>query len=103
MQIDWRTPQLVTQMDKTDLSGFFLQLVMHRFCSPLHRIGVATAVWEPSRASRAASPITILCLKEWTRISFAPHDALVVTRTGNGNSAHYCFVDFFKLRMNCSV
>jgi hypothetical protein len=44
MQIDWRAPQFVTHIDRNERSGFFLQFAMQMFCSPLHRIGTASAV-----------------------------------------------------------
>jgi len=43
MHADWRTPQLVMQIDSVERSGFFLQLLMQMVCSPLHRMGAATA------------------------------------------------------------
>ena len=59
---DWRAPQLVTQIDNIERSGFFWQATIQRFCSPLHRIGTARTDWEQSRARpiRPADSATIL-------------------------------------------
>ena len=39
MQFDCRAPQLVTQIDRNERSGFFLQFAMQVVCSPLQRMG----------------------------------------------------------------
>lgn len=41
-------PQFVMQVAIADRSGFLVQAVTQVFCSPLQRIGVATAGQEPS-------------------------------------------------------
>jgi len=51
MHADWRTPQLVMQIDSVERSGFFLQLVMQMVCSPLHRMAAAKAVRGKSGAT----------------------------------------------------
>jgi hypothetical protein len=67
LHIALRTPQLVTQIDMVDLSGFFLQLLMQMLSSPLHRMGAARTVWAQSNAipRRAITPVTILC-RAWS-------------------------------------
>ena len=55
MQFDCRAPQFVTQIDRNERSGFFLQFAMQVVCSSLQRMGTATAVWGQSRISRVAA------------------------------------------------
>ena len=43
MQSDWRKPQLVRQVDIEPRSRLLLQAARQVFCSPLHRMGAATA------------------------------------------------------------
>lgn len=43
MQSDCRKPQLVTQVEIEPRSRLLLQTAMQVFCSPLHRMGAATA------------------------------------------------------------
>ena len=44
MQFDCRAPQFVTQIDRNERSGFFLQFAMQVVCSSLQRMGTATVV-----------------------------------------------------------
>jgi hypothetical protein len=55
MHVDSRAPQLVTQIDRNERSGFFLQLAMHVFCSPLNRMGTANTDGQQSNTSDGAS------------------------------------------------
>src|SRR5689334_11258353 len=62
MHIDWRAPQLVTQIGIVERSGLLLQFAMQIFCSPLQRMGAAAAIWcqNGTRPSRAAPTMMIL-------------------------------------------
>jgi len=44
MHIDWRAPQLVTQIAIVARSGLLLQFAIQVFCSPLHRMGAAEVI-----------------------------------------------------------
>jgi hypothetical protein len=58
MHADWRSPQLVRQVDSDDRSRLFLQAAMQTFSSPLQRIGAETAGALGSRAKAAEIPIS---------------------------------------------
>jgi hypothetical protein len=60
MHADWRSPQLVRQVDSDDRSRLFLQAAMQTFSSPLQRIGAETAGAEASRATEIATSAAIL-------------------------------------------
>jgi hypothetical protein len=53
MHADWRSPQLVRQVDIDDRSRLFLQAAMQTFSSPLQRIGAEKA-GAAERRARAA-------------------------------------------------
>jgi hypothetical protein len=59
MQADWRSPQLVRQVDSDDRSRLFLQAAIHTFSSPLQRIGAEKAGAEESRATEIATSAAI--------------------------------------------
>jgi len=53
MHADWRSPQLVRQVDIDDRSRLFLQAAIQIFSSPLQRIGAEKAGAVESRAQTA--------------------------------------------------
>jgi hypothetical protein len=55
MQFDCRAPQFVTQIDRNDQSGFFLQFAMQFVCSVLQRMGTAKTVVDGRRQSKVAA------------------------------------------------
>jgi hypothetical protein len=50
MHADWRSPQLVRQVDSDDRSRLFLQAAIQTFSSPLQRIGAEKTGAVESRA-----------------------------------------------------
>ena len=60
MQADWRSPQLVRQVDIDERSTLFLQAAIQTFSSPLQRIGAETAGAAESRATEIATSAAIL-------------------------------------------
>jgi hypothetical protein len=63
MHADWRSPQLVRQLDIDDRSRLFLQAAMQTFSSPLQRIGAESADAVESRATAAEIPTTATILR----------------------------------------
>jgi hypothetical protein len=53
MHADWRSPQLVRQVDIDDRSRLFLQAAIQTFSSPLQRIGAEKAGAVETRAKAA--------------------------------------------------
>jgi hypothetical protein len=53
MQADWRSPQLVRQVDIDERSRLFLQAAIQIFSSPLQRIGAEKAGASGSRTKAA--------------------------------------------------
>ena len=69
MQADWRSPQLVRQVDIDERSTHFLQAAIQTFSSPLQRIGAETAGAAESRAIEIATSAAILRRKHASRES----------------------------------
>jgi hypothetical protein len=63
MHADWRSPQLVTQVDIDERSRLFLQAAMQIFSSPLQRIGAENAGTVESRATATEIPTGIAILR----------------------------------------
>jgi hypothetical protein len=59
MQTDWRSPQLVRQVDSDERSMLFLQAAIQTFSSPLQRIGAEMAGAAESRATEIATSAAI--------------------------------------------
>jgi hypothetical protein len=62
MHDDWRSPQLVTQVDIDERSRLFLQAAMQSFSSPLQRIGAENACTIESRATATEIPTCVAIL-----------------------------------------
>jgi hypothetical protein len=62
MHADWRSPQLVRQVDSDERSRLFLQAAIQTFSSPLQRIGAekAGAVESRVQAAEIATSAAIL-------------------------------------------
>jgi len=63
MHADWRTPQLVTQVDIDERSRLFLQAAIQVFSSPLQRIGAEEvgAAKSTAKAAEIETVIAVLC------------------------------------------
>ena len=71
MQRDCRKPQLVTQVDIEPRSRLLLQTAMQVFCSPLHRMGAATAASMQSRPSPITSAVIRESMASFMRLSIS--------------------------------
>jgi hypothetical protein len=72
MHADWRSPQLVRQVDSDDRSRLFLQAAIQNFSSPLQRIGAEKAGAEESRAK----PVEITISAATKRSGRAPRESI---------------------------